>query len=260
MDSNSDKLHYMHKHHDSRGLLETYYSGKRNMPFTEDVLKLPMQKMSIAFKSGDISGNILADISATATVHYLFSATKFFREIILMRANEQCMKEIKKWQDDDTGAFRWGHMAAHDTDIEGKSDQWEAKEMKLKSAIKVVKFDTETESQKDLIGVPQADCVITALLLDGVCENKDDYKRILKKILGQLKPGGPLIMLGAINCSYYTVGRQKFRMFTYDEKFVKEVLVEEGMNVLQCDVTPRKSESDLTDYEGVLFLIARKQK
>ncbi|XP_068099289.1 indolethylamine N-methyltransferase-like [Hyperolius riggenbachi] len=259
MDRNSDKLHHLHECHDSRELLKTYFSG--NHDFIEDVIKLPIEKLKNAFKTGDISGNILNDISATATVHHLFSATDCFQEIILMRPNKKCIMEILKWQKDDSGAFSWGHMAEHDPDTEEKSDKWEVKEMKLKSTIKqVVPFDTEAEPQKDLSGVPQADCVITALLCDLICKNEDDYVRIMRKILEQLKPGGYLILFGVVDASYYTLGEKKFHLFTYDEKLVKNTLAAEGMSVLQSEVFPRKSKSNLIDYKSVLFLMARKQK
>ncbi|XP_068099300.1 nicotinamide N-methyltransferase-like [Hyperolius riggenbachi] len=217
MDCSSYKLYHVHDH-DSRAYLETYFSGNPNAPFKDELLRSPMEKLHNAFSMGHMAGKLLIDISAGPLIHHLYSACEFFQEIILMRTNEQCIMEIMKWQDDRTGAFCWGHMAAHVTDLEGKSDECEAKEMKLKSAIThVVKFDTETESLTDLIEVPQADCVITACLLDKVCKDQDDYMRNLRKIVKLLKPGGHLILFGTINASYYTVGDHRFHVFKYDE-------------------------------------------
>ncbi|XP_068099293.1 nicotinamide N-methyltransferase-like [Hyperolius riggenbachi] len=260
MDRSSFKLYHKHDH-DSRTLLETYFSGDPDMAFKEDTLKSPMEKLHNAFDKGHMTGKILIDISGGPLIHHLYSACEFFQEIILMRTNEQCIMEIMKWHDDRTGAFCWGHTTAHVTGLEGRSDQCEAKEMKLKSAIThVVKFDTESETLSDLIGLPQADCVITAWLLDMTCKDQADYLRILKKILKPLKPGGHLILFGATNASYYTVGEHKFQLFTYDEHFARDALVREGMTIHQWEVTPRKFDSHLTDYGAILFLTACKQK
>ncbi|XP_068099276.1 indolethylamine N-methyltransferase-like [Hyperolius riggenbachi] len=261
MDRSSYKLYHKHEQdHDSRTYLETYYSENPDMSFKEDSVLFPVEKMHHALVMGHITGKLLIDISAGPHIHHLYSACEFFQEIILMRTNEQCIMEIMKWQGDRTGAFSWGHAAAHVTNLEGKSDEWEAKELKLKSAIThVVKFDTETESLTDLIGVPQADCVFIYGLLDLICKDQDDYMSNLRRILKLLKPGGHLFLIGARNASFYTVGEQKFHMFTYDENFVKKAFVEVGMSILQCEVMPRKSKSHLTDYDGSLFIAACKQ-
>ncbi|XP_068099294.1 indolethylamine N-methyltransferase-like [Hyperolius riggenbachi] len=230
------------------------------MAFKEDTVTFPMEQLHNAFKMGCINGEILTDISAGPQIHHLYSACEFFQEIILMRPTEKCIMEIMKWKDDRTGAFCWGHTTAHVNNLEGRSDQCEEKEMKLKSSIThIVKFDPETETLTDLIGVPQADCVITFSFLDMICKDKEDYLRNLRKMLTLLKPGGHLILLGALNASYYMVGQHKFHVFTYDETFVRNALIAEGLTVLQCQVTPKKSESHLADHDGVLFLTAFKK-
>ncbi|XP_068099280.1 nicotinamide N-methyltransferase-like [Hyperolius riggenbachi] len=180
---------------------------------------------------------------------------------MLMRTNEKCIMEILKWQGDRTGAFCWGHAATHVVKLEGKSDDdSEAKELKLKEAItRVVKFDTDTESLADLIGGQQADCVISAWLLGMISENEEEYIWNLRKMIELLKPGGHLIILGITNASYYTCGEQKFHVFKYDENFAKKALVGEGMTILQCEATPRKSKSHLIDFDNVLFITACKQ-
>ncbi|XP_068099297.1 nicotinamide N-methyltransferase-like isoform X1 [Hyperolius riggenbachi] len=258
MDRSSDKLYHKH-HHDSRTLLETYFSRNPDRAFKDDTLRAPMEKLRKAFNMGHLTGKLLIDISAGPLIHHLYFACEYFQEIILMRTNEQCIIEIMEWHDDRTRAFCWEHMTAHVTNLEGRSDECEEKEMKLKSAIThVMKFDFELENLTDPIGVPLADCVITTLLLDKICKDQNDYMRILRKILTFLKPGGHLISLGVTNTSM--VGGHRFYCFTYDEHFARDALVREGMTILQCEVTPRKSESPVSDFGGVLFIIACKQK
>ncbi|XP_068099292.1 indolethylamine N-methyltransferase-like [Hyperolius riggenbachi] len=261
MDCSSYKLYHVHDEFDSRAVLENYYSGNPDTPFKDDFMTFPMEKLHNVFSMGHVSGQLLIDISGGAQIHHLYTACEFFQEIIVMRPTEQCIMEIMRWHDDRTGAFCWGHTTAHVTDLEGRSDECEAKEMKLKSAIThVVKFDPEAESLTDLIGVPQADCIIIYGLMDMICKTQDDYTRTLEKILKLLKPGGHLMLFGAINASYYTVGGHRFSLFTYDENFVRKALVAEGMTVLQWEVNQRKAESPLIDYDSMLFVSACKSK
>ncbi|XP_068098388.1 indolethylamine N-methyltransferase-like [Hyperolius riggenbachi] len=232
MDRSSYKLYHKHEP-DSRTMLETYYSGDLDTALKDDTLTVPVEKMHNALAMGRMTGNIMIDISTGPLIHDLYPACEFFQEIILMRTNEQCIMEIMKWQNDRTGAFSWGHVAAHATNLEGKSDECEVKELKLKSAIThVVKFDPETETLTDLLGVTQADCIISYGFLDVVCKDQDDYKRNLRKILNLLKPRGHLILIGGTNATYYTVGDHRIHMLTYDEKFVRNALVAEGMSIL----------------------------
>ncbi|XP_068099286.1 nicotinamide N-methyltransferase-like [Hyperolius riggenbachi] len=260
MDRSSYKLYHKDQP-DTRPLLETYFTQDPNSVFKDDSLTDPMEKFHNAFSKGQMTGNLLIDISGMPFIHHLYSACGFFKDIILMRLNEKCILEILKWKNDLTGAFFWGHAASRVVQLEGKGDESEAKELELKSAIKqVVKCEAETESLADLIGGQQADCVMTAWLLGTISENEEEYMKHMRKILDLLKPGGHLVMLSALNTSYYTCGEHRYNVFKYDENFVKKALTAEGMTVLQCDIIPRKSESDLIDYNGVLFLVALKQK
>ncbi|XP_068099287.1 indolethylamine N-methyltransferase-like [Hyperolius riggenbachi] len=261
MSTTSHRLYHRHEH-DPRAMLETYFSDHPpDMAFKDDALTVPMKKLHAILKQGHIGGKLLMDFSAGSHIHHLFFTCKYFQEIILMRTNEPCIMEIMKWLNDHSGAFRWEHATQHAIEIDGSGDESEANELKLKSTIsKVMKFDTETESLADLTGVQTADCIMTTWFMDMICQNQDDYTRNMKKMLTLLKPGGYLFLIGATNGSYYTLGDQKYHIFKYDENLVKNTLVAEGMTILQCEDIPRKSQSQLTDFQGVLFVTACKQK
>ncbi|XP_068099299.1 indolethylamine N-methyltransferase-like isoform X2 [Hyperolius riggenbachi] len=119
MDRSSDKLYHKH-HHDSRTLLETYFSRNPDRAFKDDTLRAPMEKLRKAFNMGHLTGKLLIDISAGPLIHHLYFACEYFQEIILMRTNEQCIIEIMEWHDDRTRAFCWEHMTAHVTNLEGR--------------------------------------------------------------------------------------------------------------------------------------------
>ncbi|XP_056400844.1 nicotinamide N-methyltransferase-like isoform X2 [Hyla sarda] len=208
-----------------------------------------------------IKGNVLIDLSPGSYVHHLYSACEFFQHIIVLKVSDRCILELKRWLDSRTGAFDWEHAAKLHAEIEGNSDQFQDKEGKVRSAIPhVLKCDFEKENMADPIVLPPADCIISVWLLEATCKDQDDYIRYLRKFSGLLKPGGHIMLIGALDMSYYTVGKDKFHAFTYDEDFARKALVGEGFVIDNCKVKKRTAVSDLTDYKAMIFIAAHKEK
>ncbi|XP_056398630.1 nicotinamide N-methyltransferase-like [Hyla sarda] len=210
---------------------------------------------------GHINGDVLLDLSAGPLVQQLYAACEFFQHIIVLKVSDRCIMELKRWLNTRTGAFDWGHATKLHGEIEGYSDQSQDKEGKLRSTIPhVVKCDLEKENMTDPIDLPPADCIISAWLLDIICKDQDDYRRYLRKFSKLLKPGGHMILIGILHMTYYTVGKDKFHGFPYDEDFARKALVGEGFVIDDCKVKKRTNVSDLIDYKAVMFIAAHKEK
>ncbi|XP_075047531.1 nicotinamide N-methyltransferase-like [Mixophyes fleayi] len=260
MDCTSHKLYHIHDF-DSRDILDTYFSDKSEMVFGEETLKFPMEKFHNIFSAGHIKGEVLFDISFGSFIHHLYSTCGFFKQISVLRFNEKCIMELNKWLHRRTGAFVWDHASTYIKEMEGKSDQCQDKEIMLKMAIKqIVKCDIEKENLTDSVVLPQADCVISAWLLDVLSKDQDDYLRNLKKLTRLLKPRGHLILLGCLNATYFTAGQDRFHILKYDENYLRKVLTGEGFIIDHCDILRRKAVSDLADYEAIVFITAYKEK
>ncbi|XP_075696830.1 nicotinamide N-methyltransferase-like [Rhinoderma darwinii] len=260
MDSSTHKLYHVHGF-DSRQYLEHYFSDKSDMVFGDDLLKSLIDNLRQVFAVGHIKGDILVDISLGSFIHHLYSACEFFKNIIVLKVNNRCIMELKRWVDERTGAFYWGHTSTLLQENEGNSDQFEDKEGKVRSAIQhVVKYDLEKENMTDPLVLPPADCVISTCLLDAVSKDQDDYIRYLKKFSKLLKPGGHVILIGGLGVTYFTVGKDKFHAFTYDEGFIRKTLVGEGFIIDYCKVKERTAVSDLIDYKAVIIISAHKEK
>ncbi|XP_075696786.1 nicotinamide N-methyltransferase-like [Rhinoderma darwinii] len=259
MDSSPHKLYHVHDF-DSRQCLEHYFSDKPDMAFRDDSLKFVIENLTQVFSEGHIKGDILIDLSSASFVHHLYSACEFFKNIIVLKANNRCIMELKRWVDERTGAFYWGHTSTLLQEKEENSDQFQDPEAKLRSAIQhVVKYDLEKENITDPLVLPPADFITTGLL-DFISKDQDDYIRYLRKFSRLLKPGGHLIIIGILGTTYFTVGKDKFHVFTCDEDFVRKVLVGEGFIIDYCKVKERTSVSDLTDYKAIIFIAAHKEK
>ncbi|XP_056400837.1 nicotinamide N-methyltransferase-like [Hyla sarda] len=260
MDSGSHKIYHEHGF-DSRKHLESYFSNKPDMVFRDDILMFPLENLAKVFTEGPINGDVLIDLSAGSFVHHLYSACEFFQHIIVLRVSDRCIMELKRWLDSRTGAFDWGHVTKLHGEIQGNSDQFQDKEGKVRSAIPhVMKCDLEKENMTDPIDLPPADCIISVWLLDAICKDQDDYRRYLRKFSRMLKPGGHIILAGALDTTYYTVGKDKLHAFPYDEDFARKALAGEGFVIDKCKVQKRTVVSDLMDYKAMIFIAAHKEK
>ncbi|XP_075696806.1 nicotinamide N-methyltransferase-like [Rhinoderma darwinii] len=259
MDSSPHKLYHVHGF-DSRQFLEHYCSDKPDMGFGDDILKFPIENLREVLSVGHINGDILIDLSVGSFIHHLYSASEFFKNIIVLKANNRCIMELKRWVDERTGAFYWGHTSTLLKEREN-SDHFEDKEEKLRSAIQhVVKCDLEKENMTEPLVLPPADCVISVWLLDAISKDQDDYIRYLRKFSRLLNPAGHLLLIGVLDATYYTVGKYKFYSFTYDEDFARKALVGEGFIIDYCNVQERTAVSDITDYKAMIFIAAHKEK
>ncbi|XP_044134270.1 nicotinamide N-methyltransferase-like [Bufo gargarizans] len=258
MDSSTYKLY--HKDcFDSREHLDAYFSDKDDMVFGEDSLLFPIEQLRKTFASGHIIGDILIDLSIGSIPHHLYSSCEFFKDIIVLKASDRCIMELKRWVDARTGAFDWNHAAKLHVDTEGSSDELQEKNEKLKSAIhQIVKCDLEKPNITGLIVLPPADCVISAWLLDVVCKEKEDYIRYLSKFSGLLKPEGYLILIGVVDATFFQIKDDMFHIFNYDERFAREAVEGAGFVIDCCQVKERTAVSDLTDYKGIIFIAAHK--
>ncbi|XP_075696711.1 nicotinamide N-methyltransferase-like [Rhinoderma darwinii] len=216
----------------------------------EMTLKFIIENLRQVFAVGHINGDILIDLSVGSFVHHLYSASEFFKNIVVLKVNNRCIMELKRWVDERTGAFYWGHTSTLHQEKEENSDQFQDQESKLRSTIQhVVKYDLEKENMTDPLVLPPADCVISAMLLEIISKDQDYYIRNLRKFSRLLNPGGHVILIGVLGTTYFTVGKDKLHVFTCDEDFVRKVLVGEGFIIDYCKVKERTAVSDLIDYK-----------
>ncbi|XP_077313867.1 nicotinamide N-methyltransferase-like [Lithobates pipiens] len=254
------KLYHVHDFH-SRNFLDTYFSSKPDTPFSHETLMYPMEKFHNAFSTGDIKGEVLIDISLGPIIHHLYSAQEYFRDIILLKPTDHCIIEVKKWINSRTGAFDWSHASTFVTEMAGKSDQCEEKEIGLRSAIThVVKYDPNQENVTAPIELPQADCLVLWGVLDVISKDLDDFVGNFRRFSKLLKPGRCLMYYGALNGSFFVVGGERFHIVKYNESNLRSILSDEGYVIRHLEVSQRIIESDLIDFDSVLFCTAYKEQ
>ncbi|XP_072281434.1 nicotinamide N-methyltransferase-like [Pyxicephalus adspersus] len=259
MDSMPKKFYPIHEFDARRGF-DQYFSDEQKLNFIDDSLKFPMMNLHYVFSKGYIHGNLLLDFSKGFYIHHLYSASMIFKDIILMKFNKTCAMEACKWLSDSTGAFDWIHTKTAIAELEEKSVQKPDKELNLKASIKqIVMCSLEKENLTDPLVLPLSDCIISVWLLDIISKDQEEYMRNLEKISNLLNIGGHLIIIGALNMTYFTAG-ECFFACKYDESFVRSALRKFGFVIDYCVVQKRRNVSDLSDYTHVIFITAQKEK
>ncbi|KAM5163553.1 indolethylamine N-methyltransferase-like [Mantella aurantiaca] len=260
MDCTTHTFYHIHGM-DSRDLSDLYFSGKEDMIFREDSLIFPMMNLHYQFSSSRVAGKTLIDISVGSFIHHLYSASNFFQDIVVLKSSEKCIMELSRWLHDRTGAYDWTHTSVAAAELEGNRDQHQEKESRLKSSIKqILKCDFEEENITSPVELPLADCVISVWILNVISKNEDEYLRNLEKILKLLKPGGHMLLISAIDTTYFTAGGERLHIFTHDESFVKNALSKLGLVIDYSAVQRRCNISDLTDYKASMFTVAHKEE
>ncbi|XP_040182234.1 nicotinamide N-methyltransferase-like [Rana temporaria] len=258
MDCTTPKLYHVHGM-DSRNFLDLYFSNKEEMVFAEDTLKFPMACFHYLFRTGRVKGTFLIDISLGSAIHHLYSASNFFKKIILLKFQERCIMELNRWLHDRTGAYDWSHTSSAAAELEGTRDQLQEKEMRLRSSIKqILKCDFEEENITSPVLLPLADCIISAVILEVISKNEDEYMKNLEKIIKLLKPGGQLLLIAILDATYWTAGTERFHSFKCNEEFVKNAFGKVGLAIDYCAVQRRRNVSDLTDYKAIIVIVGRK--
>ncbi|XP_073459507.1 indolethylamine N-methyltransferase-like [Aquarana catesbeiana] len=258
MDSTTHKLYHVHGM-DSRSYLDTYFSNKEDMAFAEDTLKFPMAMIHYQFSIGRAEGTFLIDISLGSIIHHLYFISKFFKKIVLLKFQERCIMELNRWLHDRTGAYDWSHTSSAAAELEGTRDQLQEQGMRLRSSIKqILKCDFEQENISSPVLLPLADCIISAWILEMISKNEDEYMKNLEKTIKLLKPGGQLLLIVALDMTYWFAGAERFHCFKCNEEFVKNAFGKVGLVIDYYAVQRRRNVSDFADYKAFLFIVGRK--
>ncbi|XP_077105831.1 indolethylamine N-methyltransferase-like [Ranitomeya variabilis] len=252
---------YLEDDFDSKQFLEQYFSDNPKTNLSADFLEFPLNNLTKTFSEGKIKGDTLIDLSVGPMVCHLLAACDYFKNIIVLKSRDRCITELKKWADSQTGLLDWGHVAKRYVDPEGKSENFQQKEEKVRSAAQhVMKIDLEKENIIEPKVLPPADAIISAGLMDFVSRDDERYIGYLRRFSRLLTPGGQIFFIAGVDATQYTVGKDKFHAMNYNEDFVKKALVRTGFVVDHSEVKERTAVSDLSDYKGVLFMVAHKAR
>ncbi|XP_069804374.1 nicotinamide N-methyltransferase-like [Dendropsophus ebraccatus] len=240
----------------NRTFLQTYFSTSSKTVFVEETINFLIRSLHDALASGKFKGKTAYDISVGSIIHQLYTICDYYPEITILKLNGGLITELTKWLNADSDVFDWSFTSNLVNELKGTCDT----EGKLKNSIeKIMTFDLQIDNPLDLALLQPADCVITAWLLDVTCKDQNEYIKGFRKTTKLLRPGGLLIYIGCLNTTYYTVGKERLCVFTYDESFLRKNLTNEGFKIETWKVLDSKIQCDMTDYKQFIAVTAVKK-
>lgn len=146
-----------------------------------------------------------------------------------------------------------------------RPSEWTAKAAKLRQVITdILPIDVHRPHPlaQDALPAGGADCLVSCFCLESVSPDLAAFTRALGNIGGLLKPGGHLLLIGALGESYYMGGPDaKIPVVPLSEAQVCEGLKEKGFTLIRLEVytLPQDMTVGVDDVTGVFFAKARKE-
>ncbi|KAM4691842.1 uncharacterized protein WCC33_016640 [Rhinophrynus dorsalis] len=244
-----------------RKYLDTYMHQEPGS-IGEKFVTFYLKELAEIFNSGKVKGKTLIDIGAGPCIYQQLSACEAFEEIIVTDFTDRNREEYEKWLKNKPGAFDWSKVVKQVCKLEGDRKTWTEKEEQLRKTItKVLKCDVLKKNPVDPVVLPQADCLLSSLCLEGACMDFESYLTGLKNITNLLKPGGHLVICGAFGGSFYMVGEVLFGGLTMYEDFFRDALNEAGYDIekLELSVRPEGYVNEKADYAAYFVAQAKKR-
>ncbi|XP_075134563.1 nicotinamide N-methyltransferase-like isoform X1 [Leptodactylus fuscus] len=242
---------------------QTYYSSEEGRLHGEWT-NFALQNLHETFGPGGVNGHVLIDFGAGPTIYHLLSACEAFDIIITSDFLEQNRQQLEKWLRKDPDALDWTHIVKYVCELEGNSSEnWEKKEETLRRKVtKVVKCDGLAKKPYGNEPMPEADCLLSCLCLEGPCKDLEAYTNLLKKFQKLLKPGGHILLLGVLNCSFYHTGKTKFSWLSLTKDDLESVIKKAGYEIVKLKVIARteKSWMDISNHDSYYYVHARKSQ
>lgn len=145
-----------------------------------------------------------------------------------------------------------------------RPSEWTVKAAKLRQVITdILPIDVHRPHPLARDGLPAggADCLVSCFCLESVSPDLAAFTRALGNIGGLLRPGGHLLLIGALGESYYFGGPDvKIPVVPLSEAQVCESLKEKGYTLIRLEIykLPQDMRVGVDDVTGVFFAKARK--
>uniref|UniRef100_A0A7N6FLT5 Phenylethanolamine N-methyltransferase n=1 Tax=Anabas testudineus TaxID=64144 RepID=A0A7N6FLT5_ANATE len=218
-----------------------------------------------AFTEGDVSGELLVDIGSGPTLYQVLSGCEVFNKVILTDFLEINRQELRRWLRDEGGYnLDWTPYMEYVCKLEGRRYAWSEKAAKLRKVVKdVLPIDVHCPQPMAPDALPSggADCLVSSFCLESVSPDLAAFNRALGHIGSLLRPGGHLLLIGALDESYYLGGPGvKIPVVPLNEAQVCASLKERGYTLMRLEVytLPQDMRVGVDDVTGVFFVKAKK--
>ncbi|XP_053549938.1 phenylethanolamine N-methyltransferase [Bombina bombina] len=243
-------------------LQNNYVPPRADFSCEDSVVPWKLRCLAEACSKGEIRGRTLVDIGSGPTIYQLLSAFELFQEVVMTDYLEVNREEVKRWIDDEPGAFDWSPYIKHVCSLESKGELWQEKQNRLRKRItRVVPVDIHQPCPlgKEFTS-GSVDALVSSFCLEACSPNRESFEQALKNITGLLRAGGHLLLIGALEESYYLAGEARLSVVPVTEEDVRTALCNAGYRIrdFRTYSMPPSMKVGVDDVSGIFFAWAQK--
>ncbi|XP_013388501.1 indolethylamine N-methyltransferase [Lingula anatina] len=246
---------------DDQAYLKAYHDGVEGHPDEPEFMPFVINTLHTIFNSGLIKGSRLLDIGSGPCIHNVISASKWFDEITFTDFADVNRRALKKWWQNDDGAWNWEPFFKYVANLEGNADNWEEDQKAFRKKIKDVlhcdinKMNPIYPNQSD-----HFDAVTSSLCIEASCADVHAYEQAIKNVVSLLKAKGHLVLVGVLGESYYDVGGERFFCLPLTKDEVTRALEKAGLENIAWYPYDTKSADTVSDFAGCFIATATKKE
>nr|XP_023862951.1 phenylethanolamine N-methyltransferase [Salvelinus alpinus] len=219
------------------------------------------------WERGDVGGDVLVDVGSGPTLYQVLRGCEVFDTVFLTDFLEVNRQELRRWlQGEGYSSLDWTPYLQHVCKLEGRRPSaWTEKAARLRSVVSDI-LPIEVHLPRPLhpdsqLPTAGADCLVSCFCLESVSPDLASFTRALGHIRGLLRPGGHLLLIGALGESYYMGGPGvRIPVVPLDEAQVCASVRASGYTLVRLEVytLPQGMMVGVDDVTGVFFVKARK--
>ncbi|XP_064647397.1 nicotinamide N-methyltransferase-like [Lineus longissimus] len=204
-------------HFDAKFYLNTYHSEVQ--PFSSKLLQMVHELVATAQIP---SGGRLLNVGCGPSIYAVISPGSRCSEIVFSDFAPQNVDEVRKWANNDPDAHDWRPYFEHVCQLEGRRDEWEARQDHIRQATKhVVSCDVHQENPLAPLVFEPFDVIVSSLCLESACLDETSFRSAVKNVVSLLKPGGLFFLDGLQEKTSYEVGNMNFHKLPINNKIIK---------------------------------------
>ncbi|KAM3859995.1 phenylethanolamine N-methyltransferase [Diretmus argenteus] len=244
-----------------------YTPPRADLERQDSIMQWKLKCLHRAFTEGDVSGELLVDVGSGPTLYQVLSGCEVFSRVLLTDFLEVNRQELSRWLQDQGGcSLDWTPYLQHVCKLEGRRPSaWTEKAARLRLVVSdILPIDVHRPQPlaPDALPSAGADCLVSCFCLESVSPDLAAFTRALGHIRGLLRPGGHLLLIGALGESYYLGGPGvKIPVVPLEEAQVCASLKGSGFTLIRMEVYTLQQDMKVgvDDVTGVFFVKARKE-
>jgi len=202
----------------------------------------------------------ILEIGGGPTIYQLISASAKGNTIVFSDYLDRNLREVKKWLNNNPGAYNWDKYFDYVLGLEGKrkshKNRQDLKNRVRKSVQELIIGDIRKDNPLSPRAYPPFDVASVTSVPEAITNQEKEFTQYMENITSLLKSGGWLVQFVCKNMRQWKVGNVYFVGFPVDETYMETCLRKLGFEQIGISTIPNEHDQG---YEGLILITARKK-